>query len=88
MVGLTDELLEAIVVALDMRANYIETGSVTLSHDDAVERKNLRCLRLLDPSQKKLVKLMRNGRATILQAREDALNAAPRKRLRLYEDGE
>lgn len=57
---------EAVAMACAMRANYIETGDVTLSADDLAERWEHDCLRTRDPrapktitaEQKALVKIL------------------------------
>lgn len=51
----SDELIE-IAVCLNMRKNYIETGTAHLSANDAVDNGQSKLVRRLDKDQKEKVK--------------------------------
>jgi hypothetical protein len=51
---------EMTVQALQMRCNYIETGDVCLSRDDAVKRKMSNIIKTLTPEQEELVAKMKS----------------------------
>lgn len=50
---------ELISVALNLWANYIETGCVTLSRNDCIERKEYKKISSLDINQLTLVQRLR-----------------------------
>ncbi len=52
---MTTEDMEDIATSLLMRRNFIETGTVTLSANDAIERAQHRLVRALDPAQKETI---------------------------------
>lgn len=52
---MTAEDMEDIATSLLMRRNYIETGTVTLSANDAVASKQHKLIKALEPAQKETV---------------------------------
>jgi len=54
-IDMTSQELQDIVTALLMRRNYIETGTVTLSVNDAVASKQHKLIKALEPAQKATV---------------------------------
>lgn len=49
---MTQQEMEDIATALLMRRNYIETGTVTMSANDAVASKQHKLIKALEPAQK------------------------------------
>ncbi len=67
---LTNEELRDISAALYMRRNYIETGTVHLSAEDAINSKQSRLVRALDKFNKETIR-----RIEALAERADKLSA-------------
>lgn len=44
-----------IIISLTMRRNYIETGTVTMSANDAIASKKYNLIQTLEPSQKEAI---------------------------------
>ena len=51
--------LEEIATALRMRANYIETGDISLSRNDAIAQKKHKIIKALSTHQEDLVRNLR-----------------------------
>lgn len=55
---MTTEEMQDIVTALYMRRNFIETGTVTMSANDAVAAKKHNLIKALEPAQKETIRRM------------------------------
>lgn len=55
---MTIQEMEDIVTALNMRRNFIETGTVTMSMNDAVAAKKHNLIKALEPAQKATIARM------------------------------
>ena len=55
---MTRQEIEDIVTALNMRRNFIETGTVTMSANDAVAAKKHTLIKALEPAQKEAIRRM------------------------------
>ena len=56
---MTDEEIDQIIIALNMRINHIQTGNVLLSANDAIESKQSKLLKVLEPSQEESIERIR-----------------------------
>jgi hypothetical protein len=55
---MTQNEVEDVIMALIMRINYIQTGNIALSANDAVACKKHKIIKALDPPQKEAISRM------------------------------
>jgi len=58
---------EMIITALHMRANYIETGNVSLSRNDAIKASKHACIKMISDDQSRLVLKLRGLAKKLLE---------------------